>query len=772
MFKKCLNENIVILDGAMGTELIKRGLKVGESPEELNVSRPEIVTAVHQSYIDAGSKVIFANTFGANRAKIAGGALLRQTIISALKCARAAAGRGNFVALDIGPTGELLEPLGSLSFEEAIEIFKEVVLIGRDYADLITIETMTGLYEMKAALIAARENCDLAILATMSFEENMRTFTGCTPSAFALTASPFADAIGVNCSLGPDKLVPIVKELAKWTNLPLIVKANAGMPDQSGNYTLGEKEFAAPYKEFLDMGAIVIGGCCGTTPKHIAALKKISSGREMAVRNIKIPTAAASENKTVVIDGVKVIGERINPTGKKMMKQALLEGNFDYIKEQAAQQSPLSDILDINVGLAEIDEQKAMVRAVKEVQSVTDCLLQIDSNDKNVIEAGLRAVCGKAIVNSVNGETKVLDEILPIVKKYGAAVIGLTVDEDGIPKTAQKRLEIAQKILKFAEKHGILRENVFIDCLTLTVGAQQEQAMETLLALKLIKEKLNLKTVLGVSNISFGLPDRQSLNTAFLISALNFGLDLPIINPNIKENLAAINAYKALSGEDKGAKFYIAAAATAQDTIKDTGDISYSIINGLPITGSLAATLLEKMQPLEVVNKHLIPALDEVGRLYESGKIFLPQLIAAAQSAKSGFAEVKKHLTHDALSKGKIILATVKGDIHDIGKNIVKVVLQNYGYDVIDLGKSVESDVIISAAIEHSAKLVGLSALMTTTAVNMKHTASLLKEKLPGCKIMVGGAVITADYAKGIGADFYAKDANDAVKYARKVFGK
>ena len=774
MFKKYLSENIVLLDGAMGTALQKLGLKAGEIPELLNLNNPDIIYRVHKGYIDSGSRVIYSNTFGANRKKMPEGTL-QNIIETALNIARKAAGDNNFVALDIGPIGELMEPMGSLTFEEAYQIFKEVIDYGKTKADLIVFETMTSLYELKAGLLAAKENSLLSIICTMSFEENMRTFTGCPPSAFALTASPFADAIGINCSLGPNQILPIMKELSKWTSLPLVIKANAGLPDQNGGYSIDENDFANSYEEFLKMGVTVVGGCCGTTPEYIKKLNQLIKKYSYKKRKIESVFAVCSQTKTVEINDIKIIGERINPTGKKLMKQALLDNNFDFLKEQAVEQIEAgADILDVNVGLPSIDEIAVMKKAVKEIQTVADVPLQIDSKNPEAIESGLRVYCGKAIVNSVSGETEVLESILPIVKKYGAAVVGLTLDENGIPDSAEKRLKIAEKILNYAKKYGIDEKNVYIDCLTLTVSAEQLQAKETLKAITLVKEKLGLKTLLGISNISFGLPERQNITTAFLTLSMQAGLDFAIINPNIKENINAINSFKVLNGTDTGCKNYIAAfTQKTQESVMDTNDIFYSIINGLPKTREITKELLKTTKPLDIVNNFLMPALDKIGVMFEKGEIFLPQLISAAESAKLGFEEVKKCFKNDiAEEKGKIILATVKGDIHDIGKNIVKILLENYGYKVIDLGKNVDKEIICETAVKEDIKLIGLSALMTTTAVNMKDTIEELKKRGISAKIMVGGAVITDDYAKSIGADFYAKDANQSVKFAKQVFGK
>lgn len=784
--KTLLNEKeFIILDGAMGTMLQAKGLKMGETPEALNIEKPDWLYDIHRQYVEAGSDIIYANTFGANRYKMAKcGYSVEQAVSEAIKIARRAAeGTYTLVALDIGPVGQLLEPTGTLTFEEAYDVFKELVLAGKD-ADVIVFETMTDLYELKAAVLAAKENSSLPIICTMTFEENMRTFTGCDISAMCLTLEGLGvDAVGVNCSLGPKELYPVVEKMCKWTNLPVVVKPNAGLPDPVTNeYNCSPEEFSEFAEKLIPLGIKIIGGCCGTNPDYIRALKKMLSGKKYAKREVNIPAACCCATNTVIIDQPRIIGERINPTGKKRFKEALLAGDIDYILGQAIEQIHAgADILDVNVGLPAIDEKSMMCRAVKALQGVADVPLQLDSTIPEVMEAALRVYNGKPIVNSVNAEEKSLETVLPLVKKYGAAVVGLTLDEEGIPQTAEKRFELAKKILDRALSYGIRKEDVYIDCLTLTASAEQENVMETVKAVERVKNELGLKTVLGVSNISFGLPNRELVNHNFLMMCLTKGLDLPIINPNIDAMTGTVRSYKLLANIDRNSADYIAhygnsdGAVSVNKTEKKDFDLPYAIENGLKHEGAeLTGKLLETTDPMVIINEMLIPALDKAGDAFEKGKLFLPQLIQTAGVAQACFEVIKRHILANgekSVSKGKIILATVKGDIHDIGKNIVKVLLENYGYDVIDLGKDVEYQAVVDAAIENDVHLVGLSALMTTTLVSMENTIKLLRENNVDCKIMVGGAVVTPEYAQQIGADFYSKDAKQSVDIARKVFG-
>ena len=775
-------DTFLILDGGMGTMLQAMGLPLGGIPELWNLEAPEKITAIHKQYVDAGSDVVYTNTFGCNRLKMARtGKSVQELIAAAVRNARNSGAK--YVALDIGPIGHMLEPTGTLKFEEAYDIFREQIEAGAD-ADLIVFETMSDLLEVRAGLLAAREHGGgRPVFVTMSFEESGRTFTGCSISAMALTLEGLgADAIGVNCSLGPEELVPIVEELCRWTTLPVIVKPNAGLPDPVTNtYHFTPEKFAACIRPFAEMGAVIFGGCCGTTPAHIRAAASLLKTLAPVERHPQIPPAVCTANQTVTITEPRIIGERINPTGKKRFKQALMEHDIDYILNQAIQQIDAgADILDVNVGLPEIDETEMMVSAVKAIQGITDTPLQLDTTDPAALEAGLRIYNGKPIVNSVNGEEESLQTVLPLVKKYGACVVGLTLDKGGIPKTAEGRFRIAKRILDRALSLGIRREDVFIDCLTLTASAEQEGVMETLHAVERVKKELGLRTVLGVSNISFGLPSRELVTRNFLTMALYAGLDLPIINPNVESMTAAVRTYKLLANFDHNAVDFIAhyggeqAAPAPKPASGGTMELGAAIGAGLKSeAGTLTKAMLETTEPMVIVNEHLIPALDKAGAEFEKGKIFLPQLISAASAAQAAFEAIKAHLSANStetVNRGTIVLATVKGDIHDIGKNIVKILLENYGYQVIDLGKDVPYEAVVEAAEKYHAPLVGLSALMTTTLPSMEGTIKLLHERCPWCRTVVGGAVLTPDYAEAIGADFYAKDAKETVDIAKKVF--
>ncbi len=793
----------ILLDGAMGTMLQKNGMAPGAIPEFLNITDPQMLVRIHKAYIESGSQVIYANTFGANRFKLEGsGYTVEQIVTAAIQNVRTAIAETTtdatsqpaYAALDLGPLGKLLEPSGDLTFDQAYDCYKELVLAGaKAGADLAVIETMTDLLETKAAVLAVKENSNLPVLVTMTFEENMRTFTGVSIPAMALTLEGLgADAIGVNCSLGPDALYPIVAELEQWTNLPLIVKPNAGLPDpETNHYHVTPEEFAAQMMAMVQLGVRIFGGCCGTTPAYIQAVKnKLATATFPARQQIKIPAAVCSPSRVVELNQPRVIGERINPTGKKKFKEALRNNDMNYIFNQALEQVHAgADILDVNVGLPEIDEKAMMVSAIKSLQGIVDVPLQIDSTVPEVLEAALRVYNGKPIVNSVNGEETSMETVLPLVKKYGAAVVCLTLDENGIPAKAEQRFSIARKIMDRALALGIPKQDIYIDCLTLTASAEQEAVMETLKAVQMVKEKLGLKTVLGVSNISFGLPNRELINQTFLSMALQSGLDLPIINPNVASMMGTVRAHKLLINTDKNAAKYIEAyanyaAPTAGNAVSTavgtptslTEKLLYAIENGLAEDGaSLTAELLQTTDAMELIDQYLIPALDNTGSRFESGRIFLPQLILSANAAQSCFGVIKEHFSKNnisTVSKGKIILATVKGDIHDIGKNIVKVLLENYSYEVIDLGRDVDPELILQTAIEQQVTLVGLSALMTTTLKSMEDTISLLHANKVPCQIMVGGAVLTPEYATKIGADFYAKDAKESVDIARRHFGQ
>ncbi len=783
-----IENRIQFLDGAMGTQLQAKGLPAGASPELFMMEHGEVIEEVHAAYIDSGSDIIYTNTFGANAKKLSKSQYTVEDIITrAVQLAKSAAKRkaGVRVALDIGPIGEMLEPNGYLPFEEAYELYRQQVVAGEQAgADLVIFETMSDLYEVKAAMLAAKEHTQLPVFVTMSFEADYRTFTGCTTASFALCAEGLgADAIGINCSLGPDQILPIAEELAAMTNLPLIIKANAGLPDPITNtYSIDAAEYARMLLPYTKLPLAYVGGCCGTTPQFIRELRNVLP-KAIAVEKQKRRSGsyACTPTKCLRIQDVHVIGERINPTGNKRMKAALQEHRLDEILAIAMEEvEGGADILDVNVGLPGINEKEMMVEVIKELQSVIDLPLQIDSTDPAVIQAALRVVNGVAIVNSVNGEAAVMERILPAVKKYGANVVGLTMDEDGIPESAQKRLKIGARIVETAQLYGIAKENVFLDCLTLTVSAQQSGAKETLKALRAIRQQLGVHTVLGVSNISFGLPSRILLNQSFLTMAMQAGLSMPIMNPNQPAMMAAVRSYRVLQGIDADSQEYIRIYAQQKQEVNvETGSshmrIEESIMRGLKEeTRQLCTKLLTEKEPLQIVNEHLIPALDAVGVRYEKKEIYLPQLINAATASQCAFEEIRRAVNSsgmESISKGKIILATVKGDVHDIGKNIVKVVLENYGYQVFDLGKDVPIEAVVETAIKEQVRLIGLSALMTTTLKSMEETIQALHDSGHDCKIMVGGAVVSAEYAKQIHADYYARDAKESADIAKEVLG-
>lgn len=797
-----------VLDGGMGTMLQSAGMSPEETTTEFGLAHPEILTQIHKKYIEAGADIVYASTFGTNRfkKKEIGECTLQEAVRIQVKAAvkakeiMAAQGREVAVAIDLGPLGELLEPMGTLSFEDAYDAFREVIQAGCDLADLIVIETMTDLYEVKAAVLAAKETCDLPVIVTMTFEENGRTFTGVSLEAMVLTLEGLGvDAMGINCSLGPVEIFPMAEKLRSLTDLPLVIKPNAGLPDPAtGAYDITCDQFVEKMEDFLELGIELIGGCCGTTPEYIEGLAEIAAkfgGTEDSAKpsEEKKTLQVCSGNTVVTVDHVTVIGERINPTGKKRLKQALLDEDFDYILSQAIEQIDAgAEILDVNVGVPSLDDVKMLPLVIKKLQSITGLPLQIDSGNPEAIEAALRVYNGKAIVNSVNGEEKVMENILPLVKKYGAAVVGLTLDENGIPNKAEDRFAIAKRILERALEYGIPRENVIIDCLTLTASAQQKEVVETLKAVRMVKEQLGLKTALGVSNISFGLPLRPIINRTFLTMAMECGLDLPIINPNSADMMASIFAFHVLHNIDENATAFIerygdAALETSKiSQKKDTAvtgssangdgshDIFYCIEKGMKADTVVAVEkLLQDHTEMELVNDFLIPALDKVGQGFEKGTIFLPQMLQAATAAQAGFDIVKTKLAEsdkETVSLGQVVIATVKGDIHDIGKNIVKVIMENYGFQMIDLGRDVPPETIVETVKEKNIKLVGLSALMTTTLKSMEETIVAVKEAAPDCKVMVGGAVLTADYAEKIGADYYCKDAMKSVEAAQEVF--
>ena len=765
--------------------LQKQGIQLGHNPALLCLEQPQAVTAIHRQYVEAGSRILYANTFSANRLKLEGtGHSVEEIVTVAIGCAKdACRGTNAKVALDIGPIGQLMRPMGSLSFDQCYEIFKEMCVAGENAgADLIAIETMMDLAEARCAVLAAKENTSLPVLVTMTYEDSGRSFLGCDVAAMGMVLEGVgADAVGINCSLGPDRMLPVVQRLAQYTALPLVVKLNAGLPDpQTGEYSLSPDEYAALLEPYFDLPVAFVGGCCGTTPDYIRAVKA-RFGMRTVKQNSFTPKARVCSPRTVVeLDQIRVIGERINPTGKKRFQQALREGDLDYILAQGVAQADAgADILDVNVGIPQVDEPALMAQVVEGLQGALDLPLQIDSSDPAALESGLRQYCGKAIVNSVNGKQQVLDSILPIVKTYGAAVIGLCMDENGIPQTAQARFDIAARILKAAQAHGIPKEDVYIDCLTLTVSAQQEQAAETLEALQRVKNELGLKTTLGVSNISFGLPNRELLNSHFLTMAMARGLDLPILNPNNRAMMDAVRTARVLLGQDVGCAAYVEAYANQEPApVPKAGQarsLQELVEKGLRQEARAAAkALLETDQPLDIIQQQLIPALDRVGEQFEQGRLFLPQLMNAAETAQCAFEVLQEAIAKtgaEKLSGGKIIVATVEGDIHDIGKNIAKCILENYGYTVLDLGRDVPAEKVAEAAAREGVKLVGLSALMTTTLPSMAKTIALLQEKCPACKVFGAGAVLTPEYAAEMGADYYAKDAKQAVDIAKEVLG-
>ncbi len=773
-----------ILDGAMGTMLQKAGLKLGEIPETFSITHPEIIIDIHKQYINAGSEIIYTNTFGANALKLKKSKYtVKEIVEKSIENARIASNGKALVALDIGPLGELLEPSGTLSFDDAYSYFKEIVSYSIG-ADLIVFETFSDLYELKAGILAVKENCNLPVMCSMSFEKNGRTFTGVLVESFAKTAVGLgADAVGINCSLGPKEILPLAKTLCDYTpeNFPVFVKPNAGLPHSDGSgYDLTSDDFAEIIDLYMGLGVIMVGGCCGTTPEYIEKTCKVLSG--------KTPCDKPSNNSSIICSATRiqeircavVVGERINPTGKKRFQQALRENDLDYILTQATEQvNAGAQILDVNVGIPDIDETVVLAQTVKSIQSIIDLPLQLDSSSSDALEKALRYYNGSPIVNSVNGEEKSLKSILPLCKKYGASVIGLTLDENGIPNSAVDRFKIAEKIVNTALSYGIAKKDIYIDTLTMTISADKDNAIITLDALEMVKNKLGVKTALGVSNVSFGLPCRENINATFLTLALSRGLDLAIINPNSEEMMARVLSFLALTAKDENCKNYVARYKQTQITTSKTESQSTEktlkdcVIQGLKgKSAEIAQSLLKTFSPLDIVDNELIPALDEVGCDYEKGIKFLPELLSSATAAQSAFEVIKEHIAKTgtkSASKGQIVLATVKGDVHDIGKNIVKVVLENYGYTIFDLGRDVEPQKILDTILEKDIKLVGLSALMTTTVKSMEETIKLIKQN-SDCKIMVGGAVLTEDYALKIGADYFAKDAKQSADIAKKFF--
>lgn len=748
-------------------------LKAGELPELLNINDPERVYAIHKAYADAGCNIISANTFGANRFKYDN---VDEIVKSAVKNAKRT---GKKVALDIGPTGKLLKPMGDLDFEECVDIFADVVKAGRDEADLVLLETFGDLYEIKAAMLAVKENCDLPLVVSMIFDEKARLLTGAdVRTACAVVEGLGADAIGFNCGLGPKQMIPLVEELEKHASIPILVMPNAGLPESVNGETIfnvDPDEFASYMTQIAKMGVSYLGGCCGTTPAHLKAMIEATKDIEDKVPEFKNETIVASYSKSVDLSEGAVIGERINPTGKKLMKEALRNKDMDYVLRQGITQTEAgAHILDVNMGLPEIDEKEMLCSGVYELQSVLPVPLQLDSGDAEAMEAALRLYNGKAMINSVNGKEKSMKEVFPLAKKYGGVVVCLCLDEDGIPSTAQGRIAIAKKIIKRAAEYGIDKKNLAVDALVMTISTDTNNAIETLNAVDYIRNTLGVNTVLGVSNISFGLPNREAVNTAFYTLAMSRGLSAGIINPNSRPMMNAFFSYKALAGKDESCQEYIKSAVDTEIVQKTENlDLKTAIIKGMKEESARCAKeLLENTESLVIINDYIIPALDVVGDGFEKNTIFLPQLLMSADSAKAAFDEIKAHFVMSGAEqvKGeKIIIATVEGDIHDIGKNIVKVLLQNYGFDVMDLGKDVKCEKVLEEAQKNNVKLVGLSALMTTTVPNMEKTIKLLHDNTDA-KIFVGGAVLTRDYAKMINADFYAKDAMESVRIAQEFF--
>ncbi|MGF0033475.1 homocysteine S-methyltransferase family protein [Bariatricus sp. SGI.154] len=792
MLLERLGKELLYFDGGMGTLLQSKGLKPGELPEVWNLEHTEEIIDIHRQYYEAGSDIVLTNTFGANALKFHDSKYeLKDIVTRAVANVQEAAKRGVhdgrevYTALDVGPTGKLLKPMGDLEFEDAYEAFKEVMQYGEAAgADLIHIETMSDTYEVKAAVLAAKENTHLPVFATMIFDEKGKLLTGGdVPSVVAMLEGLRVDALGINCGMGPEQMIPILEDILKFTSIPVIVKPNAGLPKQRDGevyYDVDPEQFALTMQKILSMGASVIGGCCGTTPAHIQAMIRGIPSRVIKMPEAKNQTIVSSYGKAVVLGGKPVIiGERINPTGKKKFKQALKEHDLDYIlKEGITQQDKGAHILDVNVGLPDIDEVAMMREVVTELQSVTSLPLQIDTVDIEAMEAAMRIYNGKPMVNSVNGKQESMDAVFPLIQKYGGVVIGLTIDEDGIPTTPEGRIRIAGKIIEEAKKYGIDKKDIVIDVLAMTISSEPEGAKTTLTALKGVHETYGVCTVLGVSNISFGLPYRPAINSNFYTMAMQNGLSAGIINPSSEDMMRSYYSFCALMNYDENCEAYISQYGNQQAAVPQAKAVEMTlktaIEKGLKEEAHHATLeLLKTKAPLEIINQYLIPALDVVGKGFEKGTVFLPQLLMSADSAKIAFAVLKDVLAqdgNDVRKKDKIILATVKGDIHDIGKNIVKVLLENYSFDVIDLGKDVPPETIVEKAIEEDVRLVGLSALMTTTVVSMEDTIKLLRKRKPECKVMVGGAVLNQEYADMIGADFYGKDAMQSVYYAQSIF--
>ncbi len=782
---KEIKDKILIFDGAMGTMLQQAGLEAGELPEVYNIEHPEIVQKIHESYVKAGAQVVTTNTFQASELKLESCPYSVEEIIkAAVKNAKKAG--APYVALDIGPLGKMMKPVGDLSFEEAYRLFKRQVEAGaKAGADLILTETFSDLYEAKAAILAAKENSDLPIFCTMTFQEDERTFLGTDPlTAVSVLQGLGVDALGMNCSLGPEEMIHLLPDFLRYAKVPLMVQSNAGLPKMEGDETIfpvTPESFGAYGKEMVKLGVQILGGCCGTSPEHIRQLKQNVETIKSTPRKVKKITCACSSTQTVILNHkTTVIGERINPTGKKRLKKALRNSEFDtLLKEAIYQVNAGAQVLDVNVGLPEIQEKIVLPHVISDIQTVVDVPLQIDSADVEALEAAVRVYNGKPIINSVNGKEENMRAVFPIAQKYGAALICLTLDEEGIPQTAQGRLQIAQKIMERAIEYGIPKEDLIIDCLVMTASAQQSIVKETLKAVSLVKTQLGLKTILGISNISFGLPNRVLLNRTFLAAALGEGLDAPILDPLSQEMMDTIYSFRVLNNEDLEAKNYIEAY---QNLPKDgekvekesinPQDLEKLIIDGMKTeVGQQVENLLKAKDSEDIIKEYFIPALDRVGQKYEIGEFFLPQLLRSAEAVKQGLNIIKSHSAKEIVeeNQGKILVATVKGDIHDIGKNIAKMLLENYGFTVIDMGKDVDPKDIVETVKKEKIKLVGLSALMTTTVKNMQLTIEALREEVPECKVMAGGAVLTPEYAKMVGADYYVADGQAGIRIAKEV---
>lgn len=798
-----LGKKLLFFDGGMGTLLQEKGLNPGELPETWNFTHAEDVTEIHKAYIEAGSDIVLTNTFGANALKFHDERYplkaIVETAVENVRSAARQAGKKIYIALDVGPTGKLLKPMGDLDFEDAYQTFREVMIYGAEAGvDFIHIETMSDTYEMKAAVLAAKENTDLPVFVTAVFDERKKLLTGADVTAVvSMLEGLRVDALGVNCGLGPAQMFPILDEMFSCSSLPIIVKPNAGLPktrDGKTYYDISPEEFAAYMEEIVKKGALVVGGCCGTTPEHIRLLAERCAGFQVRPPRKKMQTVVSSYGKAVVFGAQsKIIGERINPTGKKKFKQALKEHDIDYIlKEGIMQEEKGAHILDVNVGLPDIDETAMLKEVVESLQSITSLPLQIDTVNIKSMEAALRIYNGKAMVNSVSGKQESMDAVFPLIQKYGGVVVALTLDENGIPETADGRIAVAKKIIAEAAKYGIDKKDLVMDALAMTISSEPNGAIVTLETLHRLRNELGVHTVLGVSNISFGLPMRPVINANFYTMALYSGLSSGIINPASEDMMRAYDAYHALMNLDDNCGNYIAKyAAKAQSAAAaqagqaapqeasaanaQNGQMTLrtAIEKGIKEEAKLMAQNLSKKQnSLDLINEHLIPALDNVGKGFENGTVFLPQLLMSAEAAKSAFAVLKEQMSSNSQNeekREKVILATVKGDIHDIGKNIVKVLLENYNFEVIDLGKDVPAETVVETAKAQNIRLVGLSALMTTTVVSMEETIKLLRKELPECKVMVGGAVLNQEYADMIGADFYGKDAMQSVYYAQKL---